>query len=370
MALLLAGGADPGIRDKSRETALHFAARNGQTEAARRLLAGGADPNIQDRYGDTALHEAVWTRPLFVNDGRRAEFVRDGRGAEVMALLLKNGADPDIPNRKGRTPLHSAVWHGKAEAARLLLKNGADPDIPDKKGRTALYSAVDRGRPGMAALLLTGRADFSISNENFISILNGEGGTALRGAADAAPAGGEASRCRFSPFFSPGLCAWEKAKAADFNIQLSRDGVRVHKAEKADGPLSPPRHLRREAAARPLAGRADPNIQDRERNRTPLHHAASKGHAGMAALLLENGADPDIRDRKGRTPLHLAALWGGDLVLKILLNGGADVEIAARNGNTAFDAAMRRGYKDTARLLALRTESGFKKRLRLWSVED
>ncbi len=40
---------------------------------------------------------------------------------------------------------------------------------------------------------------------------------------------------------------------------------------------------------------------------TPLHSAASQGHAELVRLLLERGADPDARLRGGLTARDLAA---------------------------------------------------------------
>jgi hypothetical protein len=50
---------------------------------------------------------------------------------------------------------------------------------------------------------------------------------------------------------------------------------------------------------------ADVNKQC-EHGRTALHMAAAWGHADVAQLLLENGADPMIADDEGMTPPNVA----------------------------------------------------------------
>jgi ankyrin repeat protein len=51
---------------------------------------------------------------------------------------------------------------------------------------------------------------------------------------------------------------------------------------------------------------------------TPLHVAALCGQVDVARLLLENCADPSIRDREGRTPLDLARENDHEDVAKVI----------------------------------------------------
>lgn len=51
---------------------------------------------------------------------------------------------------------------------------------------------------------------------------------------------------------------------------------------------------------------------------TALHCAAQKGHLDEAALLLERGANRDIKDTRGRTALELAQKYGHEEVVKLL----------------------------------------------------
>jgi ankyrin repeat protein len=57
---------------------------------------------------------------------------------------------------------------------------------------------------------------------------------------------------------------------------------------------------------------------------TPLHAAAAGGHADIALLLIERGADVRVPDAGGHTPLHIAAENGLVDVVKALLARGAD----------------------------------------------
>jgi ankyrin repeat protein len=58
---------------------------------------------------------------------------------------------------------------------------------------------------------------------------------------------------------------------------------------------------------------------------TALHQAAERGHAGVAALLIERGANVNAQSDFGRTPLHEAAQNDQVAVARLLLDRGADV---------------------------------------------
>ncbi|XP_066271903.1 ankyrin-1-like [Branchiostoma lanceolatum] len=70
---------------------------------------------------------------------------------------------------------------------------------------------------------------------------------------------------------------------------------------------------------------------------TPLHYAASRGHVGVAELLLKAGAQVDSRDGSEDTPLHLAASGGHVGVVELLLKAGAQVDSRDRGDRTPKD---------------------------------
>lgn len=51
---------------------------------------------------------------------------------------------------------------------------------------------------------------------------------------------------------------------------------------------------------------------------SPLHLAAAYGHQGFVELLLNNGADRNVRDQTGQTPQHWAARYGQDTLVNSL----------------------------------------------------
>jgi hypothetical protein len=68
------------------------------------------------------------------------------------------------------------------------------------------------------------------------------------------------------------------------------------------------------------------NMKDFRFGRTPLHWAAYNGHVEITRLLLQNGADVNVRSYGGYTPLHWAAYQGNVDILHLLVENGADLE--------------------------------------------
>ena len=120
------------VRSPDLGTALHNAARKGNTKTVNFLLRAGANPNTQNNRGETPLHEAA----------------QMGR-TETVQLLLKKGANPDAQNKHGETPLHHVAYWSfgdphRASMVRLLLKY-ANPNLKTSEGDTPLYSHISSG---------------------------------------------------------------------------------------------------------------------------------------------------------------------------------------------------------------------------------
>jgi hypothetical protein len=59
---------------------------------------------------------------------------------------------------------------------------------------------------------------------------------------------------------------------------------------------------------------------------TPLHLAVVNGHADMALLLLERGAEVNWRAKNGLTPLHLAAQEDAVPIAELLVKYEAQID--------------------------------------------
>jgi ankyrin repeat protein len=138
------------------------------------------------------------------------------------------------------------------------------------------------------------------------------------------------------------------------------------------------------AAVEPLVARDPEIVKSRDQaGSTPLHHAAGFGSLDTMSLLLDAGADPNAKNRRGSTPLHwavhneaktrlllsrgatvnarqvegrtplflAASLGNANAVLRLLLQRGADTTLATANGQTALMAAAVRGDVEALGLL-------------------
>ena len=84
---------------------------------------------------------------------------------------------------------------------------------------------------------------------------------------------------------------------------------------------------------------------------TPMHVAASAGHANILSLLLEHGAEVDALGHMGQTPLHRAS-WNLEVEAgRCLLDHGADINARNNNGLTPLGPAAYQDLEFTRMLV-------------------
>lgn len=166
-------------RDVDGWTALHWAARRGDSEAVTLLLAYGADPRLTTwNEGRTALHLAApsnsalcvkqilqWRRGnAMVNLEFRDDYgctpihvATESNTFTTTALLISYSADLNARENFGFTPLVYAIARNNVEATRVLLRHGADYKIATKIGDNILHIAANIATIPMLVVLTKAR---------------------------------------------------------------------------------------------------------------------------------------------------------------------------------------------------------------------
>lgn len=105
-------------------------------------------------------------------------------------------------------------------------------------------------------------------------------------------------------------------------------------------------------------------ISGDEEKSTALHYAIESGdsYIPIALLLLENGANPNARDRRDDTPLHYAAEYMVVGIVNPLVEAGADVNAVNAAGQTPLDVTNPREVYPVSELMARTLQSHGAKR--------
>ena len=91
--------------------------------------------------------------------------------------------------------------------------------------------------------------------------------------------------------------------------------------------------------------------------RTALMNAIIDGDDARASALLEQGADPDDADKAGWCTLHFAAQNCSEKSVELLVNAGANLELRDQHGNTPLWRATM-SYKGSAEVISILLEAG------------
>jgi ankyrin repeat protein len=215
-------------------------------------------------------------------------------------LVKDKDADINARDPQGYAPIHTAARNRRPDLIALLAGLGADLDAPDSDGMTPLLHAAMRNHVPTVKMLLQRGADIEKANP--------------QGYPPLALAIAEAK--------------FEAAKAlmeagADINKAVGAEGltplmVSASQVSPGEGGIFLPGNTRPIDIARALikAG-ADVNAQSKA-GVTPLMIAAARNVAPMVGLLLQAGADPEIKSGLGQTAADIAKQNGAEAAAKAL----------------------------------------------------
>lgn len=278
--LLIAAGANPNDALADGMSALTLAAYNGQASTAMLLLEKGANPN-DATIGFTALHAAILradsNKSLSAGLNTLIEKTYKGQATalDLVKALLAHGADPNLRMTKG-TPLRRQTADYNLLAPRI--------------GVTPYLLAAELLEVDMMRVLASSGAD--------VTMRMPDGSTALMLAAGTS-AGDNRNR---------------RGVAAG-------DGGRIEAESTAMAAVK---------AALELNPSIDAVNSDGE---TALCGAAVMGYNQIIQLLVDKGANVNVKTKNGRTPLALAIASG------------------QRRGTTSYDPGDRRSTEALLRRL-------------------
>ena len=84
----------------------------------------------------------------------------------------------------------------------------------------------------------------------------------------------------------------------------------------------------------------------------PIHSAAAGSYNDIARMLIENGAQVNVKQQAGATPLHSAAQNGNLDLLILLLENGAETQVRMEGGKLPADLAREKGFTEIAEILS------------------
>ena len=271
-------------------------AEAGQLEQISKLLSSGTDVNSKLNDGSTALHWAV---------------LRDQQ--EAVELLLDAGAEPVVLNRNGISPLFLAVQNGNRKIVSMLLEAGADPNTLAESGETILMTAARTGLPEVVELLLANGALVDKRDPEFqqtalmIAVREGHPEVVEMLISYGAEVDARTREGREGVYLPP--C--KGTGCGSEGVGINRSGV-PHRGERYD-----------------VKG-----------GMTSLLYSARDGRLEEARLLLENGADTEIREKNEISPLLMALLNNQLDLAYLLLDYGAEINVDDFYGRTPLFAAV------------------------------
>ena len=340
---LLEHGADVNEAQGDGMTALHWAVRNQDVEAARSLIYAGANVHATTRLN------AITPLWLAAQSG----------DAVMVYMLLDNQAEPDAANGDGVTPLMIASASGNPDVVHVLIERGANPNAAERAyGQTPLMFAAASNEADVIAVLVEKGADVAAATKTRSSSTSDPMGglTALhyavrQGNVDAV----DALLDRGADINQPSADDTTPLMLATIN---GRFDLAMHLLERgADATIATA------AGGTPLYRVVD--LQWAPKSAYPQAPAARQQKTSYLALmkaLLDRGADPNARLRKplwytrfgsgaegidpsGATPFWRAAEAGDVDAMRLLVAHGADPAIKTIEGVSSLMVLAGAGYR-------------------------
>ena len=369
--VLIDAGADIEAKEEKGRSPLHKACMSGHLDIVKLLVRSGAGVRATDNKGVTCLIGAsylghtetvrylVGLKDVDINhvDSTGCTALRHAavrNHADAVQVLIDAGADIEVKDEEGRSPLLVSNCLGHLDIAIMLVKAGADVCVTDNKGRTCLTLASYYGHTETVHYLV-GLKEVDVNHSG------DEGFTALHWAGQKnhpevvqvlIDAGAD-----FEAKEEEGRSPLHKACNSghlDIVKLLVRSGAGVRATDnKGVTCLIGASYLGHTETVRYLVGLKEVDINHVDSTGcTALRHAAVRNHADAVEVLIDAGADIEVKDEEGRSPLLVSNCLGHLDIAIMLVKAGADVCVTDNKGRTCFALASYYGHTETVRYLA------------------
>ncbi|OFW47197.1 MAG: hypothetical protein A3J29_07795 [Acidobacteria bacterium RIFCSPLOWO2_12_FULL_67_14b] len=367
LRLLLDKRANANAAAASGVTPLMEASRSGSVDAVRLLLAHGAQVNAHESArGQTALMWAVSRQhpdivKVLLENKADVNLRSATRPVQVMLdrgprrAVKTSAQDARQIQAGGSTALILAAQTGSTESARLLLAAGANANDVGGDGKSALVMAAFSGQTDMATLLLAAGADPNAAGAGYTALHAAglRGDVALVKALLQTGASPHATLTKGSPvrrFGSQWALSSPFQGATPLVVAAAYLEVEVMRALLDGGAQADVRlpngvsalHI---AAGLPIENEARPsdlarwNIVDSD---TPEVPRPPDDVVAAVRLLLNGGANVAHAADSGDTALHAAAASNQPAVIELLVERGAQVNVKNKNGQTPLALTLPR----------------------------
>lgn len=244
--------------------------------------------------------------------------------ADVVKYLLQHGANVNARGRISRggekftsadTAINKAAYRGHDDVIRALVTYGKGIDI-NAKNKEDGFSAL----MFMARYEHLNTTQFLIDHGASITIADSNGNNVLVQTIK------NKSRATLNYLISKGADSNHMNKAGETTLMLAIGGSE--------------RDIDFEFAQYFLTKNPNVNLQRSQNGRAAIHVAASTGIVRAGKLLLDNGANIDLRDTTSKiTPLFYSVIKDKKDMVEFLLKRGAKTEIEDKFGNTVIMTA-------------------------------
>ena len=256
----------------------------------------------------------------------------------VCQVLIDAGADIETKDDMGRSPLHWSCGSGVLPVVKVLVEAGADVCVTDNTGDTCLILAAYHGRTETVRYLVgLPEVDVNHNADNCCSALHSAVGAGI----DARDEEGR----------SPLLVASIEGGLSVVKVLVEAGADVCVTDNDGDTCLTLASYFGHTETVRYLVGLPEVDVNHKDSAGCTALLAAAEKHPDVVEVLIDAGADVEVKDTAGRSPLLLACRSGALAVVRVLVKAGAGVCVADNEGNTCLALASANGHTETVRTL-------------------